>query len=38
LFQGSADFSEEISAGKYPDYKTYQKTVSKFLPLPQRKA
>ncbi|MBK7223332.1 MAG: DUF1295 domain-containing protein [Saprospiraceae bacterium] len=38
LFQGSADFSEEISAGKYPDYKTYQKTVSKFIPLPQRKA
>ncbi len=32
LFQGSADFSENITAGKYPDYKDYQKRVSKFLP------
>lgn len=37
LFQGSADFSEEISAGKYPEYKSYQKKVSKFIPLPNRK-
>lgn len=32
LFQGSADFSENISAGKYPDYNDYQKTVARFLP------
>ena len=37
LFQGSADFSEEISAGKYAEYKTYQKMVSKFIPLPKFK-
>lgn len=32
LFQGSSDFSEEISAGKYPEYKNYQKNVSRFIP------
>jgi steroid 5-alpha reductase family enzyme len=32
LFQGSSDFSEEISAGKYPDYEKYQKRVSRFVP------
>jgi steroid 5-alpha reductase family enzyme len=32
LFKGSADFSEEISASKYPAYKDYQKRVGKFLP------
>lgn len=32
LFQGSSDFSEEISAGKYPKYKYYQKKVSRFIP------
>lgn len=32
LFQGSSDFSEEISASKYPDYKNYQKKVSRFIP------
>lgn len=32
LFQGSSDFSEEISAGKYPEYATYQKNVSRFIP------
>ena len=32
LFQGSADFSESISAGKYPNYKKYQKRVGRFLP------
>ena len=32
LFQGSSNFSEEISAGKYPDYPEYQKKVSRFLP------
>jgi steroid 5-alpha reductase family enzyme len=33
LFQGSSGFSEEISAGKYPDYAGYQKRVPRFLPL-----
>lgn len=32
LFQGSADFSEGISARKYPAYKRYRKTVGRFLP------
>ncbi|MFN8261673.1 MAG: DUF1295 domain-containing protein [Chitinophagales bacterium] len=32
LFRSSADFSENISAGKYPDYKDYQKRVPKFIP------
>ena len=32
LFQGSSSFSEEISAGKYPAYKDYQKRVPRLLP------
>ena len=32
LFMGSSSFSEEISAGKYPEYKEYQKKVFRFLP------
>lgn len=32
LFQGSSDFSEEISASKYPLYKEYQIKVGRFLP------
>jgi len=32
LFQGSADFSEKITAGKYPAYKEYQRTTAKFIP------
>lgn len=32
LFKGSSDFSEEISASKYPKYKEYQQKVSRFLP------
>ena len=32
LFQGSSKFSEEISAGKYPEYKMYQNAVSRFIP------
>ncbi len=32
LFQGSSDFSESISAQKYPEYKEYQKQVPRFLP------
>jgi steroid 5-alpha reductase family enzyme len=33
LFQGSSAFSEEISAGKYPSYKVYQKKIPRFFPL-----
>jgi steroid 5-alpha reductase family enzyme len=32
LFKGSSDFSEEISAKKYPKYTEYQKKVGRFLP------
>ncbi|RDL40727.1 Uncharacterized protein BP5553_00706 [Venustampulla echinocandica] len=32
LFQASAWFSESISAGKYPEYKEYQRRVGKFIP------
>jgi steroid 5-alpha reductase family enzyme len=32
LFQGSSNFSEEISAGKYPDYKAYQQRVPRVIP------
>ena len=31
LFRGSSNFSEEISAGKYPQYAVYQKTVPRFV-------
>ena len=36
LFQGSSNFSEEISAGKYPGYADYQKKVNRFLPFFRR--
>ena len=32
LFKGSSDFSEEISASKYPNYSDYQKKVPRFIP------
>lgn len=32
MFQGSAGFSEETSAGKYPDYAAYQQRVPRFIP------
>ena len=32
LFKGSSDFSEEISANKYPSYAIYQKNVPRFIP------
>ena len=32
LFKGSSDFSEEISAEKYPAYQSYQKAVPRFIP------
>lgn len=31
LFQGSSQFSEEISASKYPEYARYQKQVRRFF-------
>ncbi|KAL1296965.1 hypothetical protein AAFC00_004565 [Neodothiora populina] len=34
LFQGSTWLTEKISAGKYPEYKEYQKRVGKFVPKP----
>jgi len=37
LFQGSSNFSEEISAGKYPGYADYQKKVPRFLPVGRRR-
>jgi steroid 5-alpha reductase family enzyme len=33
LFRGSSAFSEEISAGKYPEYRSYQRRVPRFVPL-----
>lgn len=33
LFLGSSDFSEKISASKYPAYRDYQQRVPRFLPL-----
>ena len=32
LFKSSSDFSEEISASKYPEYAKYQAKVGRFLP------
>lgn len=32
LFLGSSDFSEKISAGKYPAYRAYQQRVPRFVP------
>lgn len=36
LFKGSSDFSEAISAEKYPEYKRYQKEVGRFLPIKKK--
>ena len=33
LFQGSSNFSEEISASKYSEYSNYQKRVRRFIPI-----
>ncbi len=35
LFQSSSNFSEEISADKYPEYTDYQKRVNRFLLWPR---
>lgn len=32
LFKSSSDFSEEISANKYPEYAKYQASVGRFIP------
>ncbi|PWL32491.1 MAG: hypothetical protein DCO96_02815 [Fluviicola sp. XM-24bin1] len=32
LFKSSSDFSEGITAEKYPEYKEYQRTVPRFVP------
>lgn len=32
LFQGSTDFTEKISASKYPHYKEYQSSTSRLMP------
>eukprot|EP00890_Picochlorum_soloecismus_P006557 jgi/Picsp_1/726/NSC_04215-R1_duf1295 domain-containing protein len=32
LFQGSTNFTEEISSQKYPEYREYQNQVSKLIP------
>ncbi len=32
LFKSSSDFSEEITASKYPEYGEYQRTVPRFIP------
>jgi steroid 5-alpha reductase family enzyme len=32
LFQGSSNFSEEITASKYPDYASYQIRTPRFIP------
>ncbi len=37
LFLGSSDFSEKITASKYPAYAEYQKRVPRFVPNPFRK-
>jgi steroid 5-alpha reductase family enzyme len=37
LFQGSSNFSEEISASKYPEYRAYQSRVPRFIPRPKGK-
>jgi steroid 5-alpha reductase family enzyme len=36
LFRGSSNFSEEISASKYPGYAAYRAEVNRFLPLRRR--
>lgn len=32
IFTGSSRLTENISSSKYPDYKSYQKEVPRFLP------
>lgn len=37
VFQGSTHLTEEMSVRKYPTYAHYQKTTSRFLPLPPKR-
>lgn len=37
LFAGSTNFTEGISAGKYPEYADYQRTTSAVIPWPYRR-
>ncbi len=37
LFAGSSEFTERISASKYPDYRIYKQTVPRFIPFPRKK-
>lgn len=37
VFQGSTSLTEELSLRKYPAYAAYQKTTSRFVPLPPRR-
>ena len=32
LFWGSSNFSEDITASKYPEYEAYKKKVPRFIP------
>jgi steroid 5-alpha reductase family enzyme len=32
LFQGSTNFTEELTLKKYPSYAAYQKTTSRLIP------
>jgi len=34
LFQGSTQFTEKISLGKYPEYAEYRRRVPRFIPRP----
>ncbi|MFO0624574.1 MAG: DUF1295 domain-containing protein [Polyangiales bacterium] len=36
LFHGSANFTEAITASKYPAYAAYQRRVSRIIPMPPR--
>ena len=38
LFRGSSDFSEKISASKYPEYENYRNSTGRFLPGTGRKS
>lgn len=36
LFQGSTNFTEDLTLAKYPSYAAYQKTTSRLIPMPPR--
>lgn len=38
LFYGSSNFSESISADRYPQYASYQRRVARFVPVPKSNA